>query len=490
MTAFMLFLAAAGVLLALDGAGKINLLHPLPLTLYLPLALNIPLGAFWFYRVNPAGFPVPLRAVSLAWAGICIFYVWIRLNVFPARNKRKILKKEGSFLDRAGRFRLSVMIGGRYLVYAGLWAVILELPLLTVSWLLLRRNGEIPNALFIGNAVYGILTSFFILGNGVVRIFCTSKRLGLFRRIIILLTMWIPPLNVIVLLYACRLVYEEYDFALYKANLHLVRAEKDICKTRYPLVMVHGILFRDLKYFNYWGRIPRELIRNGASVYYGSQEAVGTVADNAGDLRDRILSVLEETGAEKVNIIAHSKGGLDSRYAISILGMADKVASLTTISTPHRGCRFVDRACALPGWVYRFTAKCFDGTFRRLGDKNPNFYTATRQFATASSEEFNKTVPDVPGVYYQSFMSRMKSASSDPLLSLTYRLIRSMEGDNDGLVSTASAVWGEFRGTVESETGRGISHGDIIDLKRTDYRGFDVIEYYIRMVAELKEKGY
>ncbi len=56
----------------------------------------------------------------------------------------------------------------------------------------------------------------------------------------------------------------------------------------------------------------------------------------------RIKEILEETGSDKVNIIAHSKGGLDSRYAISCLGAAPYVASLTTINTPHRGCEFAD----------------------------------------------------------------------------------------------------------------------------------------------------
>ena len=41
--------------------------------------------------------------------------------------------------------------------------------------------------------------------------------------------------------------------------------------------------------------------------------------------------------ARKVNIIAHSMGGLDARYAIAKLGLADRVASLVTIGTPHLG---------------------------------------------------------------------------------------------------------------------------------------------------------
>jgi triacylglycerol lipase len=250
------------------------------------------------------------------------------------------------------------------------------------------------------------------------------------------------------------------------------------------------VLFRDLKYFNYWGRIPRELIRNGATIYYGNQEAVGTIASNAEDLRNNILAALEETGAEKVNIIAHSKGGLDSRYAISRLGMADKVASLTTISTPHRGCRFVDKACRLPEGLYRGVAKFFDNAFRKLGDKRPDFYTATRQFATADSDAFNLSTPDAPGVYYQSYMTKMRSAASDPVLALPWLMIKPLEGDNDGLVSIDSAVWGEFQGVLESGSRRGISHGDIIDLKRADYKGFDVLETYVGIVSDLKDKGF
>ena len=35
-------------------------------------------------------------------------------------------------------------------------------------------------------------------------------------------------------------------------------------------------------------------------------------------------------------------GGLDARYLISRLGMADRVLSLTTLGTPHRGTSFAD----------------------------------------------------------------------------------------------------------------------------------------------------
>jgi triacylglycerol lipase len=231
-------------------------------------------------------------------------------------------------------------------------------------------------------------------------------------------------------------------------------------------------------------------MRNSATVYYGNQEALGTIEYNARDIQKKIIQVLKETGAEKVNIIAHSKGGLDARYAISKLDLHNYVASLTTISTPHWGCKFVDKACSLPEGLYRFIAKRFDNTFRRLGDKNPDFYTATRQFATFNSKHFNETVIDSDDVFYQSYMTKMKSGFSDPLLLIPHRIIKAVEGENDGLVSIDSAKWGEFKGVISNGYRRGISHGDIIDLKREDYKDFDVLEFYVDLVSGLKAKGF
>lgn len=131
-----------------------------------------------------------------------------------------------------------------------------------------------------------------------------------------------------------------------------------LCASRYPIVMLHGIGFRDLQYFNYWGRIPKELVRNGAIVYYGHQEAWGTIENNAQIIKETIHKVLEENHCDKVNIIAHSKGGLDARYLISGLHMEDQVASLTTISTPHRGSELLNILNKLPDGIYRIVSSC------------------------------------------------------------------------------------------------------------------------------------
>ena len=386
--------------------------------------------------------------------------------------------------------RVRVMLGGRRLVYAGLYGLAAQTAVFIMVYIKKAGPYSFSLAILTANGILAVVLGFLLTAEGTLRIFFTSRRLSIARRVVMLLTVWIPLVNLFVLLYACRLVYEEYDFEREKVQLRNLRVDSEICKTRYPLLMVHGVGFRDLRYFNYWGRIPRELKQNGAVVYYGNQEAFGTIVSNGEDIRKRIYEILEETGAEKINIIAHSKGGLDARYAISTLKMAPYVASLTTMCTPHRGCRFVDYALRLPEGLYRFVAGIFDRAFAKFGDRNPDFYTATHQFGTRASAEFNRETPDAPGVYYQSYASMMRYPWSHLLLSIPWCMIRPLEGDNDGLVSTYSAKWGEFQGVFSNRRVRGISHGDMIDLKRQDYKGFDVVEAYVQIVAKLKEKGF
>lgn len=420
-------------------------------------------AALWPRTGGPAAGAALLIAAALCWTVLHV---------------RPIGKHAGN------NHRVRILAGGRRLVRCGLLVWLLCIPFYLI-W-----PHPMSGRVWALDLIWAALAGALLCLNGMARILLTARRLNVVRRWVVFVTAWVPILGAIPMLHACHIAKVECEHELYKAHLNEVRAENEICKTRYPLVMVHGVGFRDVKYVNYWGRIPRELIRNGATVFYGNQEAFGTIAHNAADVKKRVLEILEETDCEKVNIIAHSKGGLDSRCAISQLGLAPYVASLTTVSTPHRGCRFVDKLVRMPDWLFRALSRFFDRFFRTLGDKNPDFYTTGKQFTTSYAKKFNSETPNMPEVYYQSYMSVMGGPFSHLLLTIPYLAIRPLEGENDGLVSLESSKWGAFRGVFRPKGGRGISHGDIIDLTHQDYKGYDPMECFVEIVSDLKNRGF
>ena len=331
----------------------------------------------------------------------------------------------------------------------------------------------------------------FELFVGVVKAAVSSKQIKISDHILMLMLWWFPVVNIFLIRKFYKVSRREFIVESGRIELENARAENEICKTRYPILMVHGIFFRDWQLMNYWGRVPASLIRNGASVYYGHQQSAQSVADSAEELKDTILKIINETGAEKVNIIAHSKGGLDSRYAISCLGMDKYVATLTTINTPHKGCDMVDYLLKkLPDSVVKFIEKKYNSVFTRLGDTKPDFMAGIHDLSAERAKSYDDEMPDSPDVSYRSSMSVMKSAGSAGIpLNIGYMLIKKLNGANDGLVWEESAKHGDFE-LISNKYKRGISHGDVIDLFRENIEGYDVREYYVSLVKNLKNQGY
>ena len=265
---------------------------------------------------------------------------------------------------------------------------------------------------------------------------------------------------------------------------------------KHPILLVHGMGFRDRKIFCYWGRIPKTLKALGAQIYFGGQDSNGSLEDNAQCVAKRIDEILAETGSEKVNIIAHSKGGLESRYLISTLGYGEKVASLTTISTPHHGSKTVDLLMKTPQWLVRAAAFCVDLWFRVLGDKRPKTYQAICLFKTDVAEAFNRANPDDPQVYYQSYAFAMKSPFSDLTMFWPSLVVGMIDGENDGLLTPEGVKWGEFRGICRGNGRRGISHADEVDMRRRPLsrkKGegvSDITDLYKNIALDLIKRGY
>ena len=343
------------------------------------------------------------------------------------------------------------------------------------------------------NVLVIYVSELIVFWNGIIRIYVTSSMLGTRWRIAGILCGMIPVVNIVILINILRIARSELSMERKRIESNKARAGQNICRTKYPVVLVHGVFFRDLEKFNYWGRIPAELEKNGAQLYYGNQQSSLDVRSSAEEIAGKIKEIINKTGCEKVNIIAHSKGGLDSRYAVSCLGMDKYVASLTTINTPHRGCEFADWLLdKAPESLRNTVADKYNTAFKLLGDTSPDFLGAVSDLTASSCRKLNEIMPDSDNVYYQSVGSRMKNYRSAGFpMNIVYIIARNFsKNDNDGLVDTESMKWGERHIFFEPKTHRGISHGDTIDLLREDIKGFDIREEYVSIVHGLKEMGF
>lgn len=255
------------------------------------------------------------------------------------------------------------------------------------------------------------------------------------------------------------------------------------CRTRYPIMLIHGLNRRDDCGPSYWGRVPDILRAQGARVYLSGQDAVGSIDDNALALRRRAREILTAEDCEKLNLIAHSKGGLEARFLISSLNMAPCIASLTTICTPHHG----SQAAAV--WLRRkvlckLAGRALETGWKLAGDQSPDFERALAALTPDAMERFNRENPDSPLVYYQSWGARLDQAGWD-LMDRAQLWLTKADGPTDGLVTPESAVWGRYRGTLV-----GISHQDSVDSRRRRLAAFSAEVFYTALVHELAELGF
>src|SRR5262249_5256957 len=113
--------------------------------------------------------------------------------------------------------------------------------------------------------------------------------------------------------------------------------------TQYPIILEHG--FNASPALRGFVGVDEALRADGHVVYVTDVPPYRSAEDRAQALA-QVVDQATADGASRVNIIAHSMGGLDARALVSTLGYADRVASITTISTPHRGSAIADRILA------------------------------------------------------------------------------------------------------------------------------------------------
>ncbi len=220
----------------------------------------------------------------------------------------------------------------------------------------------------------------------------------------------------------------------------------------FPIILAHGIARFDIlreillnklslreddvgDALDYFKGIKSYLEKNGLEVHHTNVSFAGSVDLRAQQLADQINQILDGKPLGKVHIIAHSMGGLDARHMIvDIEGMAEKVASLTTIGTPHSGTSLADFGIS-------------EGGRRIIEILKPIInLEGFEDLTTESCRNFNRRAMNSEAsnaVVYRTYASSEERDLVFLPLQASWFLINHNEGENDGLVSVKSQQWDE-----------------------------------------------
>ncbi|MBN2693080.1 hypothetical protein JXR93_00330 [bacterium] len=219
-----------------------------------------------------------------------------------------------------------------------------------------------------------------------------------------------------------------------------------------PVVLVHGIGRFDL-FLTPFFRVLNRVVGNYSVLFdrYSYFKGIGSyltikrvkifsvnipfaddIENRAKSLKKQILRILKNSDCERVHIIAHSMGGLDSRYMIANLDMADKVASLNTIGTPHNGTFFAD-------WGIKHRGEDVLNSILKI-IRFDGFSNLTKEFCERFNYYSEKNEAE-NSVVYRVYESHQDKPLIFFPLQFSWDIIYSEEGDNDGLVPITSQLW-------------------------------------------------
>ena len=276
-------------------------------------------------------------------------------------------------------------------------------------------------------------------------------------------------------------------------------------RTDYPIILAHGMAgFDSFLILEYWGGVQKHLRDAGFAVYTSVVEPLNGSDVRGAQLAAYVDRVLECTCSERVNIIAHSQGGIDARVLVDVLDYADRVDSVTTIATPHWGTPVADRVLTLvPGqWdpVVELLAAFVTGIYADPLE-SPEVRSAMEWCSTDFMSQFYEQHPPSDAVTWYSYAGRagitanglpectnallpnpsLKNALNAPFYP-GWNLIGGLQGvDNDGLVPVESAKFGEFLGCIPAD------HVQEIGMYWTTLPLFDHKAFYLDHAERLEE---
>ena len=238
-----------------------------------------------------------------------------------------------------------------------------------------------------------------------------------------------------------------------------------------PVILVHGLFGFDRMgiagaKLDYFRGIAKHLETLGCHAHAVKLPRASSVPERARELCDAITAL----GHEQVDLIAHSMGGLDARYALAHFGLASRVRSQVTVGTPHRGTPIADLASEGPLAIVR-------KAIAALGVP----MTAIDWLTTSALECFNRETLDVAGVRYACVVGGIRDDATQIPLAIQpiHAYLRKVAGANDGLVPMASQYWGETLAEIEAD------HFAQIGWRLAPRNTFDALGLYAFIVARL-----
>lgn len=243
------------------------------------------------------------------------------------------------------------------------------------------------------------------------------------------------------------------------------RATDTYTRTRYPIVLVHGLFGFDQLFggVDYWYGITGGLRSGGATVYVASVSQLGSDITRGNQLIAQLDNLRAVYGYSKFNLIGHSQGGLTIRYVAAV--RPDLVASVTSVGTPHTGSAVADGIAVLApaGSVQRRLAEGFATALADLigafsgGQSSQDATAALVQLSSAGTAQFNARFPagrpssscgsgaaSVNGIRYFSYGGTSVLSNgfdaSDALLGAGSLFF--FGAANDGLVGRCASHWG------------------------------------------------
>lgn len=161
-----------------------------------------------------------------------------------------------------------------------------------------------------------------------------------------------------------------------------------------PVILVSGYAVLD----SWWGSWKRSLARDGIAAYSVTVpgNATGDLDAGARYLAGQVARVRRETGAERVDIVGFSAGGLIARQYAKFHAARDAVDAVVTLGTPNNGLGIGGAPGAAAG-------RLLNPIYRLLGGESVPQMRRGSQFLTGLNDA---SVGDVAGaVRYASVFS-------------------------------------------------------------------------------------